>query len=54
MKQPNSPPPGKMKVAEKPQGRIKGSGVNKAVVKESVPQVIAKVKAGVPTQRQKM
>jgi hypothetical protein len=54
MKQPNSPPPGKMKVAEKPQGKIGGSGVNKKVVKESVPQVIAKVKIGVPTQKQRM
>lgn len=54
MKQPNSPPQGKMKVAEKPQGRIKGSGVNKRVEKESVPQVIAKVKMGVPTQKQRM
>lgn len=39
---------------EKMQGRIKGSGVNKAATKESVPQVVAKTTYGKPTARQKM
>lgn len=39
---------------EKAQGRGRGSGVNKAVDKASVPQVVAKTTYGKPTQRQKM
>lgn len=39
---------------EKPQGHGKGSGVNKAVTKESVPQRVAHNTYGQPTQKQKL
>jgi hypothetical protein len=39
---------------ERDQGSIKGSGVNKKMVKESIPQVVAKNRYGRPTQSQKM
>lgn len=39
--------------AEKPQGKIKGTGVNKAVVKESIPQVVARTTYGKIGQKQK-
>lgn len=39
--------------SEKPQGKIKGSGVNKKVEKASVPQVVAKVRYGRPGQTAK-
>lgn len=40
--------------SEKPQGKIKGSGVNKKVDKASIPQIVAKTTYGKPSQRQKM
>ena len=48
-------PAGKGKM-ERPQGKPKGraSGINAPVVKESVPQVVARNTQGIPTQRQKM
>ena len=39
--------------SEKPQGRIKGSGVNKKIEKASIPQVVAKVRYGRPGQTAK-
>jgi hypothetical protein len=40
---------------EKPKaGAHKPTGINQKVTKESVPQRVAKVKAGVPTQTQKL
>lgn len=39
---------------ERPQGKIKGSGINKPMQAEKVPQVEAKVTYGRPTQTQKM
>ncbi len=39
---------------ERPQGSIKGSGINRGMVKESVPQVVARNTYGRPTQTQKM
>lgn len=54
-------PGGKMKsggkaTMERAQGKPKAlaSGVNKPVMKESVPQVVARNTQGIPTQRQKM
>ena len=55
MKKPAMMKGGKGKM-ERPQGRPKAraSGVNKPVVKESIPQVVARNTQGIPTQRQKM
>lgn len=39
---------------EKPQGKIKGSGVNKPAVPAKVPQVDMKNRYGKPTQTQKL
>lgn len=39
---------------ERPQGKIKGSGINKKMEKASVPQVVAKTTYGKPTQKQPM
>jgi hypothetical protein len=39
---------------EREQGSIKGSGINKGMVKESVPQVVARNRYGRPSQTQKM
>jgi hypothetical protein len=39
---------------ERDQGSIKGTGINKKMVKESVPQVVAKNRYGRPSQTQKM
>lgn len=52
MKKPESKttPPTK----ERDQGSIKGSGINKPMVKEPIPQVVAKNTYGRPTQTQKM
>jgi hypothetical protein len=35
-------------------GKPKGTGINKPVVKESVPQVVAKTKVGKISQKQKL
>lgn len=40
--------------SEKPQGKIKGSGVNKAMPKNSVPQTVAKNTYGNPGQKRPM
>jgi hypothetical protein len=55
MKKPAMMKSGKGKM-ERPQGKPKGraSGVNKAVTKQSIPQVVARNTQGIPTQRQKM
>jgi hypothetical protein len=39
---------------ERDQGHIKGSGINKGMVKGEIPQVIAHNTYGRPTQTQKM
>ena len=39
---------------ERDQGSIKGSGINKGMVKESIPQVVARNTYGRPSQTQKM
>jgi len=39
---------------ERSQGSIKGSGINKGMKKESIPQVVARNTYGRPTQTQKM
>lgn len=52
MKKPNSKSTPATK--ERDQGSIKGSGINKPMVKESVPQVVARNTYGLPTQKQKM
>lgn len=53
MKTPKMSGDGKHK-AEKPQGKIKGSGVNKPVVKAKVAQKKAPVKFGDISQTQKL
>lgn len=62
MKQPRSPAPGPSKVKvrddkppirERDQGSIKGSGINKPMVKESIPQRVARNTYGQPTPTQK-
>ena len=39
---------------ERAQGKGRGTGVNKGMVKESVPQVVAENRYGRPTQKQRM
>lgn len=39
---------------ERDQGSIRGSGVNKPMVKESIPQVVAVNRYGLPTQKQRL
>lgn len=46
--------PSKGGAKERPQGKIKGTGVNKPVKREPVPQVSPGVTYGRPTQTQKM
>jgi hypothetical protein len=46
--------PTKTATKEKAQGRIKGTGVNKPVHRETVPQVKAGTTYGRPTQTQKL
>lgn len=40
--------------AERPQGKGRASGVNKAMEKPSIPQVVARNSYGKPSARQKM
>lgn len=58
MKQPNSPAKGMNRptppTRERDQGSIKGSGINKPMVKESVNQVVARNKYGNITPTQKL
>ena len=39
---------------ERDQGKGRGTGINKGMVKESIPQVVKKNRYGKPTQTQKM
>jgi hypothetical protein len=49
------PPKGDGKpTMERDQGRIGGTGINKSMVKEPVPQVVMKNTYGKPTQTQKL
>lgn len=52
MKKPMSK--GTRATSEKPQGKIKGSGVNKAMPKNSVPQVVARNTYGNPGTKRPM
>ena len=46
------PPPKPTK--ERDQGKGRGTGINKGMVKESIPQVVMRNTQGIPTSRQKM
>lgn len=52
MKKPMSKMKGGKATMEKPQGKAKGSGVNKAMPQPAIPQVVAKVRYGKPSQKQ--
>lgn len=45
---------GGKRIAEKPRGKGKGTGINAKVEKESVPQRVARTTYGQPTPRQKL
>lgn len=54
MKMPKAPAGDGKRKAEKPQGKIRGSGVNKPVMKAKVPQKKAAVRFGDISQTQKL
>ena len=54
MREPKMPGGATKPTMERDQGSIKGSGINKPMVKEEIPQVVAKNTYGKPTQTQKM
>lgn len=54
MKKPMRPSGDGKPTKERDQGKGRGTGINKGMVKESIPQVVMKNRYGKPTQTQKM
>lgn len=54
MREPKMPANATPPTRERDQGSIRGSGVNKPMVKEDVPQVVMRNTYGKPTQTQKL